>query len=141
MKRLINSIILFLVLIIQVRTYAAFPATAQQPTAKEQHISRKEIKEIRSHFKAPADVHNATEDSGIFGIISFISSLTALILIALNLWAGALLLIIAAIVLGAIGINKPKRGFAIAGLIIGMTELLVLILVALFWLAFFSWWV
>jgi hypothetical protein len=87
------------------------------------------------HSATSSELKNQTaekEDSGIFGILSFVSIVLFVLLGIAGFGPGIFILIPAAIVFGAIGIGQKRKlkGFAIAGLILGIAGVILFLIVA-----------
>jgi hypothetical protein len=115
---------LFLLILIQGTSHAAFPVRVQQSA---------------SHILTTETLPEADKGKGTLGVLSFIAGLLCFpaigvgvnvlnlnnTLVALGI-AGVLC--IAAITLGVLGMNKKKRRLAIAGMVMGIAVLLPVLL-------------
>ena len=90
---------------------------------------------LQGKTKADKYVKPETEDKGLFGIISFVSLIAFILLIDTGTGLGALLFLLAAIILGIIGLQPGRKlkGLALAGLIGSILLILLILLVAATW--------
>lgn len=119
-------------------SYAAFPiAVETQSVSTQQHAGAKEkIKGTIQKYTRQSKVANKGERGGWMGITSFCLGIGAILFFVVGVSAVSLgafvvagiLSSILAIIFGAIGINKPNGGLAMAGMILGIVELGLLLL-------------
>lgn len=132
------SITLFIIMLLSFfgnQSYAAFPS--KTPTSevivKEKETFPQRLKQIIAK-QAPAEERKtAADQTSLFGILSLSAALLALIFAFIPgvVTFLSIPLAIAAIIFGVLGINNPNSGLAIAGLIIGAAEILLLVLLLL----------
>ena len=116
-------------------SYAAFPIqTESMPTATQQHQTFGEkVQSAIKRYTSPVAPQEAgsSADNGTTGILSFTFGVAGILtLIAGIITGGSVILLwpafgIAAIVLGAIGLNKKNNGLAVAGFVLGLIEVTV----------------
>ena len=106
-------------------SYASFPITES----------------LQTEVVESAELSNYRSGNPIWGILSILSAVLGILLIALGSPA-SLLLFLLAIVFGAIGFKHKPNGLAIAGFIIGILPFAIFILfliIALIGVLFFDW--
>ena len=127
-------IVLILLLCIGKSLFAAFPAKSEcisyQYSTYEQ--PRKEHSKLNS-------ISSTKDGSSLYGYISFGTGLAAFgLFLTVVVGISSLMVLIMgvlalfAIVLGIIGFNKPNRGFAITGFILGILALVPMALIVAF---------
>lgn len=109
-------------------TFAAFPITENSTTEILSTINNADLVEPNSELPISGG-------TPVFGILSFLFSMLAIVLFVAAVSAeapllvvGSLILSILSIVFGGLGFNKSLKGFAITGFVFGCIETLVWII-------------
>lgn len=140
----LNFILLLTMLLSLTATssYAAFPAKTQDETfiAKEHKSLKQELKQTVLQYKntAPKATRVGGGAADAFGIVSLICGVLGAIFLIVGGAAGILFvpLAVAALVFGILGLKGSHQGMAIAGLILGAVEILILLVAIIFVAAF-----
>ena len=122
MKKVLFAIIMLLSF--SSMTYASFPVTEQE---SDQSIKQStEEKSFLADLKLP-NFAPVSSDGPAFGIVALCCGVVGLVFPVLG---------IPAIVFGAMGLKRAGRGMAIAGLVLGIIEIIWVFVLLLFWGAF-----
>ena len=125
-------------------TYAAFPANtqAEHTTIKEQKTFKQTLKQAVLDYKktAPSTTGvGGNAAANAFGLVSLIAGVLGLIFMFIpGIGIIFIPLAVAAFVFGILGLKGSNKGMAIAGLILGAVELLILLIAVAFVAAFIS---